>query len=280
MENNILIILLLVLIAYYGIDFIKNQIKQMTTITSRNQYVIKGPGEYELNSNYIYVFDLPINDNYIITETSIPLTLRLPENPRDGDIIQLIDQSDRYGWGNLVYKTDINPRLHSIRGDCEDGDLFPYRGGRVILVWNEKEQVWKSKGERGIPQDPWIGWYRLSFKGAGIGQGFGQRAATSISSYMRIDGTQNPIFLTFYGGSPSFPLNVITGGKSAIWDNQSNRLSYPEFPDYLQATMNQSVPIFEKQKDGTIFDYMNGGGWTKDNKIKLWDLPSDLQDLN
>jgi hypothetical protein len=280
MNTMIFAVTFLSIVILYNISSIAKWFKTKNDEVFKTKFVIQKPGEYDLKSNYSYVFDLPIDDRYIITESSIPLTLRLPEDPKNGDVIELIDQPDRYGWGNLVYKTDLNPRLNSIQGHCEDGDLFPYRGGRVILTWSERDNFWKCKGERGVPNDPWSGWYTLSFKGAGIGQGFGQRAATSLSSYMRIDGTQNPLLLTFYGGSPSYPLNIIIGGKSAIWDNKSNRLTYPDFPHYLQSTMNQSVPVFEQQKDGIIFDYMNGGGWLKDDKLKIWDIPSNLQNIN
>jgi hypothetical protein len=251
---------------------------QMSSL--KNEFIIQKEGSYDMTSGNIYLFRLPKNDEYIKTETSTPLTLRLPKDPKEGDVIKLVDQSDRYGWGNLLYKTQVNPSLNRIVGDCIDGDLFPYRGGWAIFVWNSTDKAWTCNAERGSPNDSWSGWYTLSFKGAGIAKGFGKRSPTSICSYMRIDATQNPIYITFYGGSPSYPLNIIVGGQTVIWDDESNRLTFPTYPYFLQNTMNQAGTYFLKIKDGTVFDLTNGGGWSKYNNIGLFELPKNMLPLN
>jgi hypothetical protein len=266
---------LLGILSYYAYT-LYSPTQEKNDVSSR---IIHEPGNYNLESNRVYMFQFAKDDTPIYApNASQQIMLTLPEIPVKGDIIELVDQSNRYGWGNVLYTFTLSSK-YPIVGDLKDRSLFFYRGGRVLITWDSGMNEWKSQGFLQRAEDKWSGWYRLSYKGAGIALGFGQREATSVASYMRIDATQNPILITFYGGTPNYPINMVMGGEVVLWDDKSDQLTYPLYPKYLSAPMSQLSALFKMYKDGTVFDYMNGGGWIRDNRIELNEIPLDMKEI-
>ncbi len=252
---------LFILISVYYIYSINNK----TPLTS-NSYVITKTGDYYLKSNTIYTFDLPHDESFVITNRSLPITLYLPENPKNGDVITIIDSPDRYGLGNLTYKIKIvssNENVTKISGDYIKDTLFKFRGGFLILIWNEDKKLWISNGKRGEIHDKWSGWYKKVFKG------------NVLSSYMRIDGTQNPILITYYGGSPNYPYNIIVNTVTMIENEKNNSLFKSNYPNNLSNILYKQQNVLKMEKNGIIMDYLYGSGWKKINNL-IFDIPENL----
>jgi hypothetical protein len=268
-----------IVVCISAVVYYKMTREKVENTSKKIYYIIKDPGTYELKAEQRYRFDLSKDDSFIIHTQFIPLTLYLPEDAKDGDVIFLQDQPNRYGWGNLLYNPLVICRRGKIVGDLATGDLFKYRQGDVEFLWNESRQEWSSKGQKGTIDDPWSGWYKLVVKGAGVAFSTEKYADTSIVSYLRVDATQNPILLTFYGGTPSYPQNIIMSAITVLWDDLSDKLTFPEYDKYLTSTMNQVSTYFKRTKDGILLSYINGGGWKKDERYDLWDRPVDLEDI-
>ena len=251
-----------ILISVYYIYVINTK----STTSNSSSYVINDTGNYYLKSNTIYTFDLPHDESFIITNKSLPISLYLPENPKNGDVITIIDSPDRFGLGNLAYKIKIisnNINNINISGDYVSDTLFKFRGGFLTLIWNDDEQLWISNGKRGEIHDKWSGWYTKVFKGH------------NSSSYMRIDGTQNPILITYYGGSPNYPYNLIVDTVTMIENESNNSLFKSNYPNDLNNILYKQQNVLKIEKNGIIMDYLYGGGWKKINN-EIFDIPYNL----
>lgn len=145
--------------------------------TSKDSRVIRSSGKFALEPNSTYYFDMPEDMSYLLHGKPRDLvSLHLPEEVQDGDTIILIDKNNRFGWGNLSYdyriilgdnqmRGDLLQKSQSGQSDLSSLNLFPYRGGHVIFVWNEKDSVWESNGYKGNIENMWNGWYKLEYKG-------------------------------------------------------------------------------------------------------------------
>ena len=245
--------------------------------------VIRTAGNYTLEANTTYYFDLEKNNSYLWDNRSRELlTLYFPTKIKDGETIVLIDKNDRFGWGNLSYDIRFVVGDTMIVGDLSDQNLFRFRGGYVILIWNEKEDRWESNGEKGTIENDWNGWYRLVYKGmteAGLTTE-GYISTTIFPSYLRIDATQNPVLITTYGGTEMYPINLIIKSEIGSLDEKENTITFPVYPFNLNLTMKVRFPVMVRQKNGIVMDYKNGGGWMRDESLSLSDNPSDLHELN
>ena len=77
------------------------------------------------------------------------------------------------------------------------------------MIWNKINNSWESNGYKGSIQNSWNGWYKLDYKGF-IPVGLEGSTQTSMyPSYMRIDATQSPVLVTWYGGTEDYPINLI-----------------------------------------------------------------------
>ena len=244
--------------------------------STQNHKVIRNSERYILESNTTYYFDLKEDNSYLLPgRPRDDISLEFPESPEDGDVIILIDKNDRFGWGNHSYDFKLVLRDHMIRGDLSSKNLFPYRGGYVMFVWNEKENAWESNGYKGEIQNVWNGWYRLVYKG------FNTSSDTStFPSYMRIDATQFPILVTYYGGTDMYPINLVIDSDIAELSKDEKELIIPTYPSRLGSVMNARVPVLRRLRNGIVIDFDKGGGWKKDERLRLNENPSDLHDLN
>jgi hypothetical protein len=248
---------------------------------NKKQRMIQTSGSYTLEPNTNYYFNMNKNNSYLNNNRAREIVdLYFPESAKDGDMIVLIDKSDRFGWGNISY--DFNTVLGNsdIRGDLSDKNLFRYRGGYVILIWNNKDKIWESNGYKGNIQNSWNGWYNLIYKGFRLSFVDNSIQTSVYPSYMRIDATQNPVLITYYGGTKSYPINLVLNAEIGDLSEDETELTMPIYPSKLDSLMNMSIPLLKRLKDGTIIDFNNGGGWLKDDRLTLNEIPNDLHDLN
>ena len=261
-----------------GLFLIKERFDVPIRHSTQNHKVIRNSERYILESNTTYYFDLKEDNSYLLPgRPRDDISLEFPESPEDGDVIILIDKNDRFGWGNHSYDFKLVLGDHMIRGDLSSKNLFPYRGGYVMFVWNAKENTWESNGYKGEIQNVWNGWYRLVYKG------FNTSSDTSIStfpSYMRIDATQFPVLVTYYGGTDMYPINLVIDSDIAELSKDEKELIIPRYPSRLDSVMNMRVPVLRRLRNGIVVDFDKGGGWKKDERLCLNENPSDLHDLN
>ena len=272
----IAVIGIIIAICVWSSDILKERFDIPVRHSTQYQKIIRNGERYELEPNTTYYFDLKKDTSYLLPgRPRDEISLEFPESPKDGDIIILMDKNDRFGWGNHSYDFKFVLKDRMIRGDLSSKNLFPYRGGYVIFVWNEQENSWESNGYKGEIQNVWSGWYRLVYKG------FSAKSQTSMyPSYMRIDASQSPILVTYYGGTDMYPINVVLSSEIGELSEDENELIFPTYPNKMDAIMSLKVPILRRLKNGVVIDFDKGGGWKKDERLRLNENPSDLHDLN
>ena len=265
------------MLLYYYI--ILNNNKESFRNTNNKSFTISTPGTYELLPFTEYYFNLPKNNDYIKFQSRKLITLELPSNPKKGDHIKLYDSNNRYSWGNLSYKIILTGGSYPITGDLKNNNLFSYRQGIIEIIWDDNSKSWNTIGKKGLITDSWSGWYTLKYKG---GLFSSENSSSTYVSYMRIDATQNPILITFYGGSSSYPKNIVIKAITAIEneDPNKNELYYPGYPDNMFSSIELGSRLFKKDKNGIIFDYERGGGWIKQPSISLHQNPTNLENLS
>jgi hypothetical protein len=249
--------------------------------SSKTSSVIRSSGNFNLMPNTTYYFDMPEDMSYLMSgKPRDKVSLYLPKKVQDGDTIILIDKSNRFGWGNLSYDYRIILEDNKIRGTLSDLNLFPYRGGHVIFVWNEKDYVWESNGYKGNIENVWNGWYTLEYKGFLPSFTPGTNPTMMYPSYMRIDATQNPILITYYGGTEMYPVNLVFKASVGELKEDQNEIIFPVYPLNLSYAINMTVPKLKRLKNGIILDLDKGGGWKKKLNISINTIPSDFHELN
>jgi hypothetical protein len=277
----ILVLVIIVTILVWSTSIIKEHFDIPIRQSTQKQSVIRTNGRHRLDSNTTYYFDLKNDTSYLLEgKPRDSITLEFPESPKDGDIVILIDKNDRFGWGNQSYDFKFVLGEHIIRGDLESDNLFPYRGGYVIFIWNEKENSWDSNGYKGDIQNKWSGWYRLVYKGFIASSVEGAVQTSIYPSYMRIDATQSPILVTYYGGTDIYPINLVLNADIGELNEDETQLIFPTYPSRMNSVINMSVPMLRRLKNGIIIDFDKGGGWKKDERLRLNENPIDLHDLN
>ncbi len=279
---NVCMIIIILVLAWYGMTICYKKERFEMTIANANttHRVIRDSGRYELERNTTYYFDLPLNTSYLQEGTPREqVTLVLPSDISDGDLIVLVDKNTRFGWGNLSYDYKILVGDANIRGDLSSLNLFPYRGGYIILIWNKTNNSWESNGFKGNIQNIWNGWYKLEYKGF-IAARQEQRMTSIYPSYMRIDATQNPVLITWYGGSEDYPINLIYAAAIGDLNVDTREITFQEYPLNMKSAMNGTVPKLLMLKNEIIMDLNKGGGWKKVEGISLNDKPQDLHELN
>jgi hypothetical protein len=277
-------ILILILLYYY---ILLNNKESFHNINNKESFrninnksiIISEPGTYKLLPLTEYYFNLSKNNDYIKFQSRKLITLELPSNPKKGDYIKLYDSDTRYSWGNLSYKILVTGGAYPIIGDIKDNNLFLFRQGMISIIWDEDSKSWNTIGKKGIVTDSWSGWYTLKYKGGLFST---DNSASTYVSYMRIDATQNPILITFYGGSSSYPKNIVIKAITAIEnkDPNKNELYYPNYPDNMFTSIDLGSRLFKKYKNGVVFDYERGGGWIKQTSFLLNQIPPNLENLS
>ncbi len=244
-----------------------------------SKVIIQQAGSYNLNPNTTYYFNMVIDNSYLLPGNPRTIvSIELPTDVSNGDAIVLIDRHDRYGWGNLSY--DYKIEGGNIRGELSSKNLFMYRGGYMILIWNSQDEVWESNGQKGIIKNDWNGWYELTYKGVSLKTSQETSLNTVYPSYMRIDATQNPVLVTYYGGTKMHPMNIVIKADIGLLNETLNQLEIPVYPSRLTSVMDISVPVLHRLKNGIILDMDKGGGWKKNDRVSLNEKPQDLNDLN
>ena len=282
MKCLIMIVLSIFLLWCFNILWKKVQWRENFSI-KKNPFpkrMIRDGGEYNLDANTSYYFDMTHDNSYMAAgKPRKEVSLRLEEDPKDGDTILLIDKHDRFGWGNLSYDFRIVTGDNPIRGDDTPLNLFLYRGGYIILIWNKKENVWEVNGQKGDIQNKWNGWYKLEYKGM-VGFSGDIAVTTLYPSYMRIDATQNPVLVTIYGGTKLYPINLIIKADVGNLIDDKDIIEFPEYKSLYKYVMKAIDLKLKMLKNGIILDYQYGGGWKKDESIPLDQIPIDLHELN
>ena len=272
---------LFIICIVYNRDSSEEQFSLNLSRTSTKSSVIRSSGNFDLIPNTTYYFDMPEDMSYLMYgKARDRVSLYLPKQVQDGDTIILIDKSNRYGWGNLSYDYRFVLEDKKIRGTLSDLNLFSYRGGHVIFVWNEKDYVWESNGYKGNIENVWNGWYTLEYKGFLPSFLPGSIPTTMYPSYMRIDATQNPILVTYYGGTRMYPVNLVFKASVGELKEDQNEIIFPVYPLNLSHAINMTIPKLKRLKNGIILDLDKGGGWKKKVNISINTIPSDFHELN